>query len=149
MRALVSRMGFIAVVIGFIVVIGQAPSQAQKRPQAADVQSREIELRLSVFSGNELRLGAYWLVNGDCTSQLVDVRVARKPSKGEIAFKESRTVVEVARNSQRARCNGQPIDAVTAYYTSREDFTGQDRMAVDVDYKAGIIRRYNYIVRVR
>lgn len=149
MRALTSsRIGLVAALIGAILVAGEASSQSSKSKKAA-VQSNEVEVRLSVFSGNELRLGAFWYVEADCSSQLVDVRLANKPANGEVVFKETRTVVEVKRDTARARCNGTPINSIAAYYTSREDFTGQERIAIDVDAKVGLIRRYNYIVSVR
>jgi hypothetical protein len=35
------------------------------------------------------------------------------------------------------------------FYKSNEDFTGQDRITVDIDFKTGVIRRYLVIVDVR
>lgn len=146
--SLVAGLIAVAVMVGAIFVAGEAFSQSSKSKKGP-VESREVEVRLSVFSGNELRLGSYWLVEADCTSQVADVRVARKPANGEIVLKETRTVVEVKKDTPRAHCNGTSINSIGAFYTSREDFTGQERMAVDVDYKAGIVRRVNYIVTVR
>ena len=148
MHRLSMLVGLVTATVGAIFVAGEASSQSSKSKKPT-VELREVEVRLSVFSGNELRLGSYWLVEADCSSQLADVRVARKPSNGEVVFKETQTVVELRRDTRRSHCNGRPINSIGAFYTSREEFTGQDRVAIDVDYKAGILHRVNYIVTVR
>ena len=143
------RLVTATVMFGAIFVAGDASSQSSKSKKAAAPSTSEVEAKVSVFSGNELRLGPFWFVEADCSSRLIDVRIAHKPANGEVVFKEAKTVVEVKKDTIRARCNGTPINAIAAFYTSREGFTGQERIAIDIDAKNGLIRRYNYIVSVR
>ena len=77
------------------------------------------------------------------------MRVAKPPANGEITFQEVRARVEYPKDHFRAHCNGQTVDAVKALYTSRENFTGTDRMQIEVDYKTGHVRRYSVIMDVR
>ena len=150
MRRLSVLTGLLALVgVGAILVASEASSQSQKKSQKANLQSSESEVRRSVFSGNELRLGVHWSVNPDCTTQLVDVRIAKAPSNGEVVFKETQAVIEMNKNSPRSHCNGRPATGVGLYYTSREEFAGQEKFMIDIDYKTGTIRRFNYIVDVR
>jgi hypothetical protein len=137
------------VMVGAILVAGEASSQSQKKSQKANLQSTESEVRRSVFSGNELRLGVHWSVNPDCTTQLVDARIAKGPSNGEIVFKETKAVIELSRNSPRAHCNGRSATGVGLFYTSRDEFAGQEKFMIDIDYKTGLVHRFNYVVDVR
>jgi hypothetical protein len=130
----------------------EASAQSAKKPRAQSValQMDEKEVRRSVFSGNEVRIGMLYAVDAGCEgTPLADVRVVRQPAKGELSFREMSGVVELKKNSPRARCNGTPIKGVGVFYRSREDFTGTDRMQIEVDYKVGLLRRYTLIVDVR
>ena len=73
----------------------------------------------------------------------------KPPANGEITFQEVRAHVEYPKEHFRAHCNGKVVDAVKALYASREDFTGTDRMQIEVDYKTGYVRRYSVIMDVR
>jgi hypothetical protein len=127
-----------------------AQSGKKSRAQSVTLQSTEKELRRSVFSGNEVRLGVLWGVEANCEgTPLADVRVFKQPANGDLSFRETSSVVELKKESARAHCNGRPINGVAVFYKSREDFTGTERMEIEVDYKIGLIRRYSLIVSVR
>jgi len=143
-----SRAAFAAAVIGAMVAAGDASSQSGKKKRAA-VESSDTPVRRSVFSGNEVRLAVLNWVNADCSLVRPDVRVSKQPSHGELTFKEVRTVVELQKSSPRAHCNGKPVTGIGVFYTSREDFTGEEKMALDVDYQIGEVRRYSITVDVR
>ena len=144
--------------LSFILIFGtagvssDAHSQSHKKPKPQNVtlQSNEMELRRSVFSGNEVRLGVLWAVEANCDgTPLPDVRVVKQPSNGELSFREIRSVVELKKDSPRAHCNGKPVNGVGVFYKSGEDFSGTERMQIEVDYKIGLIRRFSLIVSVR
>lgn len=151
-----SRMGLVAGTIccalaGAVMAAGSASSEPAKKPRAqkASVTPTEFELRRSVFSGNEMRFAPLYYVNADCSSTPPDFRVVKPPANGEITFQEVSAIVELRKDAQRAHCNGKPAQGIAMFYKSNEDFTGQDRITVDIDFKTGVIRRYLVIVDVR
>lgn len=152
MYDVVFRTALTGATIGVVVAIGATSSEAGKKakPEIAALEMTGSQFRRSVFSGNEARIAQFWTVNADCSSgPLVDVRVVKSPSNGQVSFQEVRSIVELKKEHQRAHCNEKPVDAVGMFYTSREDFTGTDKMQIEVDYKSGFVRRYSIIVDVR
>ncbi len=150
MSIFLARIGFAAAMIGTLTVATEASSQtAKKEPaQKASLGSQQVDLKRSVFSGNEARLGTLWAVMADCSSVPVDFRVVKAPANGEVTFREVRTVIEFRKSHPRARCNGKPVNGIGVFYTSRDDFSGRERFTVDVDY-SGEIRRVSAVVDVR
>src|SRR5262245_33694822 len=116
------RAGFAAAMAGALVVATAASSQTKKKPEKPSVGSPEVEIRRSVFSGNELRVYPFYSINSDCTSATADVRVVKAPANGDLAFREARSLIELVKGSQRAHCNRKPVDSIVMFYTSREDF---------------------------
>lgn len=150
MHDLVFRTALYTAVLGAVVAIGAPCQAAPKGKQIAALDTTNAEVRRSVFSGNELRLTYFYTVNSDCSSgPLVDVRVVKPPANGELSFQELRSRVEFKKDHFRAHCNGKLVDAIGAFYTSRDNFTGTDKMQIEVDYKTGFVRRYSLIIDVR
>jgi hypothetical protein len=152
MRKCIFRDVLTLAIVGVVFTSAEAMAQSTKkpRPQNVTLQMNERELWRSVFSGNEVQLGMLWAVQANCNAApLADVRVIKQPSNGELSFRELRSVVELKKESPRAHCNGTPITGVGVFYKSQEDFTGTERMQIEVDYKVGLIRRYSLIVSVR
>jgi hypothetical protein len=148
MKPVISRVAFAAAVIGAMIAAGNASAQSGKSKRAA-VESSDVPVRRSVFSGNEVQLAVLNWVNPDCSPTRPDVRVSKQPSHGDLAFKEVRTVVELKTGSPRAHCNGKPTTGIGVFYTSREDFNGEEKLALDVDYQTGFVQRYSITVDVR
>jgi hypothetical protein len=118
--------------------------------QVAALDITHSEFRRSVFSGNEMQVGTFALVKADCsTGPLVDIRMVKQPANGKASFQEVQTVVDLKKDSVRAHCNGKSVDAVAMFYTANEDFTGPDKLEIEVDYKNGFVRRYSIVVNVR
>jgi len=46
-------------------------------------------------------------------------------------------------------CNGKQVGALGLYYKAAEGFVGDETVAVEVDFKTGIVRRYHYTIEVR
>jgi len=148
MNSAIAQVALAAAVVGALGAAGDASAQSGKSKRAA-VESSETPLRLSVFSGNEVRLAVLNWVNADCSPTRPDVRVSRQPAHGELTFREVRTVVELKAGTPRAHCNGKPTTGIGVFYTSREDFNGEEKLALDVDYQIGLVRRYSITVDVR
>jgi hypothetical protein len=151
MSIVLSRIGFVgAMVVALAVATGASSEPTKKaKPQKVSLGPTEVELRRSVFSGNELRVYPFYAVNADCTSMPADIRVVKEPTNGEVAFREARSVIELLKSSPRAHCNRKPVQSVVMFYTSKEDFSGRDKMTVDVDFGTGSVLRYNVTVDVR
>jgi len=127
-----------------------APAAPKTKPQLAVMESTSSELRRSVFSGNEMQITTFYTLKSDCLSApLVDVRILKPPAHGEISLQEVRSVIELEKEHFRAHCHGKSIDAVAMFYTSQPDFTGMDKLQVEVDFRNGKIRRYTISVNVR
>jgi hypothetical protein len=144
---------FCAALTGAVILLAVdgTPARAQKaKQQLAAVDMARSEVRRSVFSGNEMQVGQFWTVKPDCSSgPLVDIRIVKAPSHGDVSLQESRSVVELKKEHARAHCNGKSVDALGMFYISKGDFTGTDKMQIEVDYKVGLVRRISIIVNVR
>ena len=150
MHAIVFRTALGTAVVSAVLVIGATAQAAQKGKQLAALDTTNTEVRRSGFSGNEIKLTYFYTVNPDCSSgPLVDVRIVKPPAHGEISFQELRSIVEYKKDHFRAHCNGKMVDSVGAVYTSRDDFTGIDKIQIEVDYKTGQVRRYSLTIDVR
>ncbi len=135
-----------------ILVAGVAACLGLATATAQDINKFEngAHVRASVFSGNESRIGILANVNSRCQSEdLPDVKVARKPAKGELRLDTTPVVIGVTRASAYWRCNGKEVEMVGVFYKANEGFVGDDRIVVDVDYKIGQVRRVTYVVKVR
>jgi hypothetical protein len=147
-----SRLALFPTIAAALAATGQAWSQSAKKSKAviAPLQSAGKEVRRAVFSGNEVRLGMLWAVEENCQGAPVpDVRILKQPPNGELTFREMDSVIELRKDNVRARCNGKPITGVGVFYKSRSDYTGMERMEIEVDYKIGLLRRYTFVINVR
>jgi hypothetical protein len=147
-----SRLAFAAALTGSLVAapaLWAEPSQSGAKAKV-EIKIPEIRHTKRAFSGNEFRLAAMNNVNADCSSGPVpDVRVLVRPANGELRIEEARTVVDRDADNRRAHCNGKEVDARAIHYKSAAGFVGQDKIAVEVDFKTGTVRRYTYVIDVR
>jgi hypothetical protein len=131
------------------MVSAQETKKASAKPKI-EKRLPEVEYRLDVFSGNEMRFAAMTNMRADCSSGPVpDTRIVANPTNGEIRSEQIRYIVSRSSSDSRAHCNGKEVDAIGLYYKSREGFVGEDKITVDVDYKIGTVRRYHYVIQVR
>jgi hypothetical protein len=150
MHEVVFRTALSTAAVGAILALGATCQAAPKGKQVAALDTPNLEVRRAGFSGNEIKLTYFYTVNSDCSSgPLVDVRIVKPAAHGEMRFEEVRSKVELRKDHLRAHCNGKLVDAVGARYTSRDDFTGTDKVQIEVDYKTGFVRRYSLIIDVR
>lgn len=133
------------------------PAVSQKKVSAKHpaVQAKpkallEEVIDRSAFSGSDSRIAAMNYVNADCSSgPLPEVRVVTAPSGGDLRMEPIKYAVNRNKTNARAHCNGQIVDAVAVFYKSRSDFTGKDKIVLDVDFKAGSIKRFIYAIDIR
>jgi len=132
---------------------GTATAQDSKKPAAKAEVARPIPetvLKHDAFTGNEIRLATMHYVNADCSSGPLPVlRIVTAPRNGQHRLEQVTYAVDRQPGDRRANCNGKPVDAVGVFYKSKADYTGEDSMVVDVDFKSGSVRRFSYKIIVR
>jgi hypothetical protein len=139
--------------LAWILASAAVSAQDAKKPAAKAEIARSItetNVNRDAFSGNEIRIAAMQLVNADCTSgPLPSLRIASAPQSGEQRQEEITVPVDRKAGDPRASCNGKPVNAVGVFYKSKDGFTGKDNVVIDVDFKNGTVRRFNYKITVR
>jgi hypothetical protein len=131
---------------------GTAVAQDAKKPAKADIARPipETVVNRDAFAGNEIRIAAMNYVNADCTSgPLPLLRIVTAPQNGDQRMEEITIPVDRKSDDRRASCNGKPVQAIGVFYKSKDGFTGKDNVVIDVDFKAGTVRRFNYRISVR
>jgi hypothetical protein len=119
---------------------------AQPKPKSLLEEVYEKE----AFSGSESRIAAMNFVNADCSGgPLPEVRVVTPPSGGDVRMEPIKHTLNRDKKNHRAHCNGKIVDAVAVFYKPKSDFTGADQVVLDVDYKAGAIKRFMFAINIR
>jgi hypothetical protein len=125
-----------------------------KRHAAAAAAARkqpfeEVHLDKSALSGSESRISAMNYVNADCSSgPLPEVRIVTPPGSGELRMEPIKYALNRDKKNPRAHCNGTIVDAVAVFYKSKSDFAGADKVVLDVDFKAGAVKRFIYAINI-
>jgi hypothetical protein len=110
----------------------------------------EQSLNRELFSGSESRIAAMNSVNADCTPGPVpSLRIVTAPENGTHRLEEMTYAVDRPPGDARASCNGKLVSAVGIFYKSNAGYIGPDRIVIDVDFKNGSVRRFNYKITVR
>jgi hypothetical protein len=137
--------------VSIIALAGGAWAQGNKKnaPQKASLSFSDSEIRISAFSGNNIRVGALWTVDAACKSPQPDIRIVKQPKNGEVTFQEYRAAIALPEKNGRAHCNGKTANGVHVQYQSREDYSGTEQFQIEVDYKLGFVRSYTVYVNVR
>jgi hypothetical protein len=152
MRSMALRLGVAAAVAGAMVIPAPTHAEPKKVEAKAAIERKMPEARVKkdVFSGSEFRVAAMNYVNADCSSgPIPDVRIVAQPGNGELRTEQIRYIVDRGKDDSRNHCNGKEVDALGLFYKSRDGFTGQDQIAVDVDYRNGRVQRFLYVIAVR
>jgi hypothetical protein len=123
---------------------------ARQKAQIAPPALNDTRITRDVYSGKEERIAAMNYVYADCSSgPPPDLHVIAAPKNGNYRFETTTIPVDRRADSSRAACNGKPVNAVAVYYTANDAFTGGDSMVIDVDFRNGTVRRYDYAITVR
>jgi hypothetical protein len=124
-----------------------ALGQAKKGTQEQTIETRQYNK--ATFSGNESRISNIYHVKSDCTSgPEPEARLVVSPKNGEVRLERRQVPISYGKEAVHAHCNGKPVDAITVFYKSKDNFTGADRITLDVNYRDGVVIRYVYLVQV-
>lgn len=147
-----NRVALCAAVVAasVLTLTGDVSAQAKKvTPQKASLSFDDKEIRMSAFSGNKIKIGSLWTVDGDCKSPQPDIRIVKEPKNGEVTFEELRAAAVLPKNHVRAHCEGRRVNGASVYYESKDTYSGTDQFKIEVDYKQGFVRSYTVYVNVR
>jgi hypothetical protein len=64
-------------------------------------------------------------------------------------MEEVMMALDRAKDDPRAACIGKPILTIAVFYKSNDGYVGPDDVVIDVDFRNGTIRRFNYKITVR
>ena len=139
-----------AVFVAGAIVVGTVHEALSQQNKRAPPSATQAPNKARVFSGNEARIGRIYNVLADCSSgPRPDVRIVKPPENGTFHAEAAQWPVDERAGSPRANCNGKIVDATVLTYKSNDDFVGEDKVTIDVDYKLGAIRRFTWIIDVR
>jgi len=125
-------------------------SQPRKTAKAKLVPAVEEKQKRSLFSGNESKIAAMNYVNRDCSSgPRPEVRIVTPPSNGTMRLEPIAHVLDRKKENSRSHCNDKTVDAVGVFYKSKPNYTGADKITLDVDFRHGRVNRYTYAIEVR
>jgi hypothetical protein len=147
------RVSLLLLLVPFAAAAQDQKQDQKQEPAPKAVITRavpETVVQREVFTGNEARIAAPNWVNTDCTSgPLPDLRISTPPQNGSLRQEEITMPIERPKDNNRASCNGKPVKAAAVFYKSKPGFTGSDNVVIDVDFKTGVVRRFNYKITVR
>jgi hypothetical protein len=125
------------------------PRRVAARPTPKPAFAEERHAR-ATLNGVDSRIAAMNFVNMDCSSgPLPEVRIVTAPGSGELRLEPIKYAVSRDKKNSRFHCNGKTVDAVGVFYKSKENFVGLDKLVLDVDFKAGTVKRFVYMIDIR
>lgn len=151
-NAIPLRLSVYLALAAALVSVSAAAQDAKKSGSKATISRavKETVIYRDVFTGNEARIAYPNWVNADCTSgPLADLRISTAPQNGELRMEEITVPIDRPKNNSRFDCNGKPVKAVGVFYKSKAGYTGSDNVVIDVDFKTGVVSRFNYKITVR
>jgi hypothetical protein len=149
MRRFVSCLAVVAAMACGALASSQAWSEPAKKAKIT-VDPQEQRYSKRVFSGTELRFAAMHNVNADCSGgPIPQVRFRTEPAHGIVRTEEFSHIVNRVAGDHRVHCNGKQVGALGLFYKSADGFVGEDTIAVEVDFKTGLVRRYLFTIEVR
>lgn len=128
-----------------LAVTGIACAETKKKPSSSTAK----EFRVSLFSGNESRIGQLGYLKPDCSSSTPDIRIVKQPSNGALRMQEGQLVASAKNSAIQKKCYGKTTNTLQIFYRANESFSGSDTVVLDVDSKLGTILHYTYKIDVR
>ena len=120
---------------------------AQEKPPASTPQSPgTIERTVAAETGKAARVGVYLNLKPDCTSgPLPILRLIEPPHGGRVVIKRAKIRVTNA-----GACLSTEAPGYVAFYQSRPDFSGADKIAIEIKLPdRGPVRVQNITINVR
>jgi hypothetical protein len=126
-----------------------APRTVQVNFNVAQTPSAASNFSRGAISGNPQRMGFFYSVNPDCTSDgLVRMDVKSPPKHGSVAFVNADDYTSFPASSDSHECNKKKSRGVQVVYTANSDFTGVDQFSVQGIGPRGKLLLADYTVTV-
>jgi len=96
-------------------------------------QESSVERKAQGLPDKDIQIGVYLNVQSDCTSgTLPALRLVSPPQNGKVSIKQGKVTA-----TNYKQCLALQVPGFIAFYRSKPDFTGQDRMTIEVKYPGG------------
>ena len=103
------------------------PLSAQEKP-ATPQHPGTVERTVTAEAGKTARIGVYINLKPDCTSGALPIlRLIEPPQGGRVVIKRAKIQVTNA-----GACLGTDAPGYVAFYQSRPDFSGADKIAIEI-----------------
>jgi hypothetical protein len=107
-------------------------------------QADSIDRDVKAAPGRDVRVGIYTSVRPDCTAgPLPSIRLAVAPEHGTIAVRRA-----MLKATNLKQCLGIDVPAFVAIYRAQQDFNGDDRFDLEVNFSAGRKQTQHFHVTV-
>jgi hypothetical protein len=124
MRA-IAALGTALILCSTVLVSAQ---EKQEPPASTPENSGTIERTVAAETGKETRIGVYLNLKPDCTSGALPIlRLTHAPQGGRVLIKRSKIQVTNA-----GACLSAEAPGYVAFYQSRPDFSGADKIAIEI-----------------
>jgi hypothetical protein len=131
------RYPFAALIVAYLLDM----ASAQEFPSANLVPVALSEQKTQVW-----RL---YNLNPDCSAAGAIVAKVTKEGKGQVEFEDILGFSTYPQNSQKYRCNIQPTDGLSIFYTSPTGFKGTDTFTIEFVNGVGQSRKATFRVKVK
>jgi hypothetical protein len=156
---MILKFGSIAVTALIALVSGCATSPPPRNPPTQvqvnfnftpqDQSSSPKQIARGAMSGLPQRVGFYYSVNPDCSSDgLVQTQLKSPPAHGSVAFAKADGYTSFPSTSPGHECNSKKSPGVEIVYTSEKDFVGTDQFTVQGVGPHGKYMESDYTVKV-
>ena len=103
-----------------------------------------------VPSGSNQRIGFYYALNPDCTSQgTTNVRITKQPEHGALDITPGTGFPAFPKENLRYKCNQDKVEGMQINYKSTGKYTGNDAFELLVLFPDGFAWEVQYDVSVR
>ena len=96
------------------------------------------------------RIGFYYALNPDCTSQgTVNIRITKQPQHGAVNIAAATLFPSYSKENLRYKCNQHKVKGMEIHYKSAGKYTGNDALELLVLFPNGFAWEVQYDVSVR
>ena len=96
------------------------------------------------------RIGFYYALNPDCTSQgTVNIRITKQPEHGAVNIAAATLFPSYPKENLRYKCNQHKVKGMEIHYKSAGKYTGNDALELLVLFPNGFAWEVQYDVSVR
>jgi hypothetical protein len=109
-----------------------------------------IEQAKVVLADVKTYVAGYATLNPDCSPVgATTIRIRKQPRHGKVEVEEESGFVHYPPENVRAACNKRKVPMAKIFYTSDADYTGKDRVELEVFFPNGDARKLALTITVK